>query len=442
MDEMIKWFHLLCLLSFTHYHCQSQQKIQANLLPLDSLHRMKSMSFEEALKNPTKAYRVGLDKEELEKIHLLKNANVQYIIVGVKQGISEIPKSIGKLTNLQVLTLTRNNLKALPKSIGRLKNLKELDLSHNKLIGLPHSLGKLKSLEVLKLANNQLSRLPQGFGKLTNLKQLYLGKNEIKSFSSDVAGLKNLHMLNLAINNLTTLPHHLEKVPVRDLNLAGNRTLNLSGLSNKLKNLKALRLSHITVLPSSFKKLYSLKVLEIIQSTDINLEQITPILTSLPSLQSLSLSGMQNTRIPVTFGNFKQLEKLGIQLSSITNLAKAFSIISQLSKLKQFALAFGDYPSLPAEVGLLTNIEELYLPQNKTTDLPDDIGKLAQLKVLSISYNEFKFLPKVITSLTQLKRLGLNTHKFSKEEKLMLKKALPNTEILDYDSGFWAKPEK
>lgn len=430
---------IFCLFSLTHYHCQAQPK-QANLLPLDSLHSMKSMSFEEALKNPNKAYRVGLDKDELEKVGLLKNANVQYIIVGVEQGITKLPKNIGKLTNLQVLKVTRNKLKTLPKSLGKLKHLKELDLSNNELNSLPNSVGKLNSLEVFKLAGNQLSELPQGFGKLTNLKQLYLARNRMRAFSADVSGLKNLQVLDLGINHLTTLPINLEKMSVGELNLAGNQDLDLNNVSDKLiqvKKLKTLRLSAITKLPVSFKSIYSLTEVEIIKSPKLDLEQVTLILAELPLLKSLSLSGMENTRIPNTLKKLKRLEKLGIQLSSITNLAEAFSNISQLNSLKQFALAFGDYPSLPKEVGLLTNIEELYLPQNKTTGLPAEINKLKQLKVLSISYNSFKSLPKVVTSLTQLKRLGLNTNKFSKEEKLILKKALPNTKILDYDTGFW-----
>ncbi|EAY28628.1 hypothetical protein M23134_04475 [Microscilla marina ATCC 23134] len=52
---MIKLVYIIFLFSFTHYRCQAQPK-QATLLPLDSLRKMKSMSFEEVLKNPTQSF--------------------------------------------------------------------------------------------------------------------------------------------------------------------------------------------------------------------------------------------------------------------------------------------------------------------------------------------------------------------------------------------------
>ena len=47
--------------------------------------------------------------------------------------LTNLPKEIGNLTQLNTLYLTHNNLTELPTEIGNLNNLKFLDLSNNDL---------------------------------------------------------------------------------------------------------------------------------------------------------------------------------------------------------------------------------------------------------------------------------------------------------------------
>jgi len=58
-----------------------------------------------------------------------------------------------------------------------LEKVTELDLGGNKLTELPKELEKLMQLEMLFLNGNQLTELPTGLEKLTNLKVLYLRNN-------------------------------------------------------------------------------------------------------------------------------------------------------------------------------------------------------------------------------------------------------------------------
>jgi len=55
-------------------------------------------------------------------------------------GLTELPKEIGELKNLQRLSLDNNQLSELPKEIGELKNLQELTLANNPKLNIPQEI--------------------------------------------------------------------------------------------------------------------------------------------------------------------------------------------------------------------------------------------------------------------------------------------------------------
>lgn len=72
----------------------------------------------------------------------------------------DVPDSLGRFTNLQVLLL-RNMVKTLPDSIGNLKNLNYLALTHNpKLKTLPESIADLPELSFINLSNTDDVKIP------------------------------------------------------------------------------------------------------------------------------------------------------------------------------------------------------------------------------------------------------------------------------------------
>jgi Leucine-rich repeat (LRR) protein len=60
-------------------------------------------------------------------------------------------------------------LTELPESLGQLTQLQTLDLSYNQLTALPEWLGQFTQLQTLILYNNQLTALPESLGQLTQL---------------------------------------------------------------------------------------------------------------------------------------------------------------------------------------------------------------------------------------------------------------------------------
>ena len=115
-----------------------------------------------------------------------------------------IPPEIGKLTMLEILGFTSNDLSGpIPPELGQLTNLKKLYIGGNLLSGgIPPELGALKNLEILNLAGNSLSGgIPPELGALTNLTYLDLSKNDGLSgdIPAELGGLTRLETLNLPI---------------------------------------------------------------------------------------------------------------------------------------------------------------------------------------------------------------------------------------------------
>ena len=136
---------------------------------------------------------------------------------------SELPESIGNLTNLTSLNLSANELSELPESIGNLTNLTSLELCDNSLSELPESIGNLTNLTSLNLNENSLSELPESIGNLTNLTWLELCDNSLSELPKSIGNLTNLTSLDVESNELNELPDSIGQLTnLTSLELGGN----------------------------------------------------------------------------------------------------------------------------------------------------------------------------------------------------------------------------
>lgn len=90
-----------------------------------------------------------------------------------------LPPTIANLRNLEELDLGRNGLKTVPVEIAALAKLKRLGLDYNAIRELPPAIGNLKQLQELSLRANGGVKLPQSLAALKGLK-VYLGNNYLK----------------------------------------------------------------------------------------------------------------------------------------------------------------------------------------------------------------------------------------------------------------------
>jgi hypothetical protein len=106
--------------------------------------------------------------------------------------LTQIPKEIGCLRKLTVLSLERNNITELPETIGMLSNLRELRVNYNRLYDLPDSMILLQKLEVLDLSHNAFHSLPSFIGRLKSLRTLDIASNKITVLPAELMKLQRL----------------------------------------------------------------------------------------------------------------------------------------------------------------------------------------------------------------------------------------------------------
>ena len=181
-------------------------------------------------------------KEMEEIIFQTKEMDVRLVEKGL------VPTSIGKLTNLERLTIAANSLKTLPEEVGHLKKLTLLNLGNNLIEEFPSVIFKLINLEELILTINNLVNVPKDIVSLKTLKILQLNNNELTTFPIEILGLFNLKMLGLMGNQISSIPssitafQHLEK-----LLLARNPIKNIPSNVSQLSQLKWLNLRSTNV---------------------------------------------------------------------------------------------------------------------------------------------------------------------------------------------------
>jgi len=155
--------------------------------------------------------------------------------------LTELPESLGQLTQLQTLTLNGNQLTALPESLGQLTQLQKLNLARNQLTVLPESLGQLTQLQTLDLYDNQLTALPESLDQLTQLQNLYLANNQLTVLPESLGQLTQLQNLDLDNNHLTALPEWLGQLTqLQTLDLSNNQLPVLPEALRRCEQLKSL----------------------------------------------------------------------------------------------------------------------------------------------------------------------------------------------------------
>lgn len=158
--------------------------------------------------------------------------NEQIMLKLSDESITDLPESIGRLSNLRFLSLYNTKINTLPDAIGQLSNLQHLSLIGTPITALPESIGQLSKLQTLCLSFTKINTLPESIGQLSNLQSLDLSYTKIKSLPASIGQLSKLEVLALENTPITSLPEWLGELPnLRKLDLFG---LTLPGIPASL----------------------------------------------------------------------------------------------------------------------------------------------------------------------------------------------------------------
>ncbi|XP_068328514.1 probable LRR receptor-like serine/threonine-protein kinase At3g47570 [Pyrus communis] len=276
--------------------------------------------------------------------------NLRVFILGRNPLNTNLPISSWNLsTSLQQLTLDHCNLKgSIPIEIGNLSSLISLNLASNQLSGLiPTSIGRLGSLQGLYLVDNKLQGyIPDDLCQLNKLAVLYLSQNQLSGFIPSCLGnlSANLRILSLASNSLTsTLPSTLwELEQVWFFNLSSN-LLNGS-LSQDIGKLKVV----------SYMDLSSNNLFGVIPSSVGDLLDLTSL-----SLADNNCEGP----IPSSFGKLKGLIRLDLSKNSLSEAIP--KSLEALLNLKYLNFSFNQLQGEIPEGGPFKNFSALSFVSNK-----------------------------------------------------------------------------
>lgn len=318
-------------------------------------------------------------QEAEKKIEAARKAQDKQLDLN-RMGLSELPESLGQLTQLQLLYLSGNQLTALPGWLGQLTQLQSLDLSSNQLTALPKSLGQLTQLQSLNLSSNQLTVLPESLGQLTQLQTLDIDRNQLAALPESLGQLTQLQTLDIDRNQLAVLPESLGQLTqLQTLILSHNRLTVLPESLGQLTQLQTLELgaNRLTSLPETLGELGHLKNLDLLYN---ELSILPENLKRLAKLETLVLSTNRLTFIPNWICDLDQLHQLYLNGNSIECLPTR---IDNLSELRELILG-GDMVGPAWRFG---PEDEGWKQGNRLTSVPSSIAKCAQLERLDLDNN-------------------------------------------------------
>ncbi|KAG6673438.1 hypothetical protein I3842_16G112500 [Carya illinoinensis] len=325
--------------------------------------------------------------------------------------------TIGKLTKLQYLDLSNNQITGLSSDLWSLGSLRSLNLSSNRISGsLPNNIGNFGMLEIFDLSSNNFSgEIPATISSLVSLQVLKLDRNSFEqSIPSGIKNCQSLVTIDLSSNRLSgSLPDGFGAAfpKLKILNLAGNKIYGRDSDFWEMKSIASLNISG---------NLFQGSVMGVLQ------EQLEVI--------DLSRNQFQGHISQVQFNSSYNWSLLVyIDLSENRLSGEIFHNLSQAQNLKHLNLAHNRFNrQLFPRIDMLLDLEYLNLSKTALTGhIPDEVSQLVNLNTLDLSNNHLTGkIP--VPSIKSLQLLDVSHNNLSGEVPLSLLEKLPWMEKFNF----------
>ncbi|XP_034569980.1 disease resistance protein Pik-1-like [Setaria viridis] len=122
-----------------------------------------------------------------------------------------------------------DDITELPREIGRLQNLETLYVAGTRISKIPTEIGKLQHLETLDVSRTMVTELPTWIEKLQSLKTLYVSRTEVTELPREIKNLERLETLDISWTWVIELPKEIGKLQhLRTLDISGTKVRELS----------------------------------------------------------------------------------------------------------------------------------------------------------------------------------------------------------------------
>lgn len=239
---------------------------------------------------------------------------------------------------------------------------------HPKLNHIPECIGALSHLTHLELPHNNILKLPESLGKL-KLKQLNVEGNRLLELPKSLASCETLLSVNVSHNRLISIDPLIEATYL----IRGKK-----GWEKPNKALKTLNISHnnIAALPED--------------------------LSSLANCRSFDMSGNSIRYIPESIGNMTELQRLYVQRNNLVILPES---LGELKKLEMLIASSNNLTMLPTTLDTCDSLYSLSCANNKIRALPALPGELIHLDA---QHNEIEELPATLGACRKLKHINVS----------------------------------
>jgi Leucine-rich repeat (LRR) protein len=304
------------------------------------------------------------------------------------------PEQLFGFPNLRSLSLADNvDIGALPARIGALTSLAELNLRGLRLTGLPDELCQLANLRRLDLTDNDLAALPERFGDLTRLTTLTAWnlRCALPESAGDLVALEELDLRGYEPTEPDNEHPRRIPFPLMLTRLPQLRSLNLSGI----------RLAEI---PDGLLALTTVQ--ELWLGGSLGLLDRLPELHRLPRLRLLDVNGGAANRAP--YPDPRLLDAVW-PIATLTELAV-------------------DRWSEQTAYNPQTERHEVVRPA--LAGLPDDaFAAMSGLRTLDLSFNAFTALPTSFYRLSALAEVDLRATRLDRSTLDQLTATYPRVRL-------------
>ncbi|KAF8113426.1 hypothetical protein N665_0050s0076 [Sinapis alba] len=283
---------------------------------------------------------------DLQFIGALANCTeLEFLDAGYNRLGGELPASTANLsTKLTSLYLGGNHISGtIPRDIGNLVNLQVLSLEANMLTGeLPVSFAKLLDMQVLDLYTNSLSgELPSYFDKMTQLQKIHLNSNSFEGrIPKSIGGCQNLLDLWIDTNTLNgSIPREILQIPsLTYLDLSSNMlTGSFPEEVGKLELLVGLGASDNKLSGHIPQTLGGCLSLEFLYLQGNSFEGAVPDISRLVSLTKVDFSRNNlSGRIPGYLAKFPQLQNLNLSMNKFEGSVPTTGVFRNATEVSVF----------------------------------------------------------------------------------------------------------